>query len=385
MRTMTNSKLYILGASARAAAFSALRAGMTPVCVDLFADRDLAQLCDVTAVSSTDYPRSLGARLGKSSSPWIYVGGLENYPRLIDKWSELQPLWGNPADVLRKARDPRFLSELYEVADIPHPRTVPLGEAPDLDGRWLIKPRCGAGGAGIAFLDQDQITSRMRRTHFAQEYLEGESCSAIYVGHEDQAQLLGATRQLVGETWLNAVPFSWCGNVGPLTLDDSTEELLKRLGNLLVNEIGLRGLFGVDFILRDEIPMPVEVNPRYVASVEVLEVATGLRALHEHRRAFESDHVRVPSHSHDATKIVGKAILFAREDLTFPDAGPWLDSLRLEDIHQMPDFADIPNPGSIINKGWPILTFFAQTESACTCIHNLQQQAEHLDILLHER
>ena len=38
---------------------------------------------------------------------------------------------------------------------------------------------------------------------------------------------------------------------------------------------GLAGWFGVDFILRDGIPWPVEINPRYTASVEIHELASG--------------------------------------------------------------------------------------------------------------
>jgi hypothetical protein len=37
--------VLILGASARAAAYSARRADLQPACIDLFADRDLAAVC----------------------------------------------------------------------------------------------------------------------------------------------------------------------------------------------------------------------------------------------------------------------------------------------------------------------------------------------------
>ena len=46
----TRQNLLILGASTRAAAFSALRAGLAPRCVDFFADRDLAAVCPVERV-----------------------------------------------------------------------------------------------------------------------------------------------------------------------------------------------------------------------------------------------------------------------------------------------------------------------------------------------
>ena len=49
----------------------------------------------------------------------------------------------------------------------------------------------------------------------------------------------------------------------------------ESLGDALASAFGLAGWFGVDYILRDEIPWPVEINPRYTASVEIHELATG--------------------------------------------------------------------------------------------------------------
>ncbi|MCH2591273.1 MAG: hypothetical protein MK004_22585, partial [Planctomycetales bacterium] len=49
--------LVIVGASARAAAWSAIRAGRRPLCADLFADRDL--LAVAAAIAVEDYPLGL--------------------------------------------------------------------------------------------------------------------------------------------------------------------------------------------------------------------------------------------------------------------------------------------------------------------------------------
>ena len=51
---------------------------------------------------------------------------------------------------------------------------------------------------------------------------------------------------------------------------------------------GLVGWFGVDYILRDGIPWPVEINPRYTASLEIHELASGRSLLPEHRHACEA-------------------------------------------------------------------------------------------------
>src|SRR5262249_21663001 len=160
---------------------------------------------------------------------------------------------------------------------------------------WLVKPMAGAGGAGIDFCGSSEKANR-RRAYY-QEFIEGMPCSAVFraraVADVDEAtraefrfvgstqysvlstqysasrvQLLGVIEQLIGEPWLNAHPFHWCGNIGPIPISAFLQERLQALGEALVQEFGLQGLFGVDFILRDEQPWPVEINPRYTGAVE---------------------------------------------------------------------------------------------------------------------
>ncbi len=61
---MTTPRLMILGASTRAAAQSAVRAGFQPVCADHFADEDLFEVAEVLPLSG--YPHGLLASAGAS-------------------------------------------------------------------------------------------------------------------------------------------------------------------------------------------------------------------------------------------------------------------------------------------------------------------------------
>src|SRR5437660_693977 len=89
-----NDHLLIVGASARAAAFSALRAGLEPWCLDQFADADLCARCPAVLVRPRLYPRGLVALARKAPpGPWLYTGGLENRPRLVRRLTRERPLW----------------------------------------------------------------------------------------------------------------------------------------------------------------------------------------------------------------------------------------------------------------------------------------------------
>jgi predicted ATP-grasp superfamily ATP-dependent carboligase len=190
---------------------------------------------------------------------------------------------------------------------------------------------------------------------------------------------LGVTQQLVGESWLHAAPCHYCGSIGPLALDRHTLKHFQRLGTALAG-LHLLGLFGVDCILRKGVPWPVEVNPRYTASAEVLEhvAATPLLALH--RRVFDASAPQLPPASAPLPGILGKAILFARRALTFPANGPWTATLRRPgDLWEVPAFADIPHAGEHIEAGRPVLTFFARAGSVRDCLAQLRQSAADLD------
>lgn len=358
----------LIGASVRAAAFSAQRAGMSPWCADLFADADLRAVAPSQRCSFSDYPQALAELLCDApAAPIIYTGGLENYPQFIDRLAADRPLWGNDRDALKKSRDPICLANLYAESGIKHP-PVHRHANGETD---LRKPLTGAGGANISRVGGVESMHGF----YYQQFIAGPSYSAVYCACADRIELLGITEQLVGERWLHAKPFQYCGSIGPANVPSKCSDALMRIGDVLHRGCGLRGLFGVDFILHENEPWPIEVNPRYTASIEVLEHATGLRTLERHRMAFDPDNrsglakraARTGNHEY-----VGKAILFAPRQLVFPHSIPWASAI---DPFVLPEIADVPHGGDTIAEGWPILTIFAHGATRDDCLFNLRRRA----------
>ena len=375
-----NAHLLIVGASARAAAFSALRAGFSPCCMDLFADEDLRRRCEVTRLTA-DYPAGFRSFIDSDRpGAWMYTGGLENWPRLVGDMARWRPLWGNGIKSLLFSRDPIYLVEWLQMADMPMPALVPFYERSAWKGRLLIKPRKGTGGSGIRFWTEESGPLD-KSTAYCQEFIEGEPISLLFLGGGEQSRLLGLTRQLVGSPWLHAGPFRYCGSIGPLDPGIVARPALEELGERLALVCGLEGLFGVDGILRDGMFWLLEVNPRYTASIEVLEYATRWPTLTWHAQVFQ--HGQLPSLPPPAVPVdhhVGKAILFARDDLVVPSDGPWMTELRSPTpVWEMPAFADIPAAGERIPAGRPVLTFFAAASSASACEEALRDIAADLD------
>jgi predicted ATP-grasp superfamily ATP-dependent carboligase len=382
---MADEHLLIFGASARAAACSALRAGLRPWCADLFADADLQVRCPAMRLPGR-YPHAfLDLAATELPGPWMYTGGLENWPALVGRMARRRPLWGNGEGELVHARHPGLVKAVLDRAGLPAPSVgfergllVPRG-------RWLVKPLRSAGGRGVHFLNEHPPDPEGRGVPvYYQEHIDGEPYSLLYAGDGKRTWCLGLTRQLVGAAWLHAGPFQYCGSVGPLDLGAIRRPAPEQLGNVVVAGCGLRGLFGIDGVLRDGTFWPVEINPRYTASVEVLEHATGLQALAWHRRAFVAPSPSPPwggsGQGEGGRPVVGKAILFARADLTFPADGPWRDMLRSPPpVTELPTFADVPTAGEVIATGHPVLTLFARAESAAACEGELRRAAADLD------
>jgi predicted ATP-grasp superfamily ATP-dependent carboligase len=374
--------LLIVGASARAAAFSALRAGLRPWCADLFADADLQQACATVRLPRRAYPQGLLPLFAQApEAPWIYTGALENRPALVGKLAQARPLWGNGPAVLRRVRQPWQVESVLREAGFPCPRTWPRGSPPPRRGRWLVKPLAGAGGLGITRWQAGRGLVAGAKVYL-QEFIEGEPCSAVYVGAAGRSVLLGVTRQLIGQPWLFAAPFQYCGSIGPLLLANDTTGRFAALGEVCAAAFALRGLFGIDCILRDGIPYPVEINPRYTASVEVLERALGFRALALHQQPILAPGRPPPNRSPTGqAAVAGKAILFAVNTVTVPARGPWSSAIDRSGS-EPPDFGDIPHSGQSVDKGQPVMTLFARAGSGTACVDALLSAAGNVNRLL---
>jgi len=354
--------VLILGASCRAAAQSALRARLHPHCADYFADFDLHTICPVDRVQHRHAGRDfLALALSIPPSCWFYTGGFENHPAWVEQISRRHRLWGVNARALRLVRDPLRVAAVLEDENIPVPavRRDPLGLP--RDGSWLEKPLRSGGGRDIVPLlaNHEQIS----KSCYFQERIDGPSYSALYIGERDGSRLVGVTEQLVGNA---SSPFAYRGSIGPCPISVNLERKLVRLGQALASAFGLVGWFGVDFILCDDIPWPVEVNPRYTASVEIYELASRQALLGEHRRACEGGDTKAFAPSLPARPaVIAKKIVYANRTWVAPRIDVRTDPSS--DLFAVNPIADVPWPEARFAPGDPVMTLLACGDSAAEC------------------
>ncbi len=316
---------------------------------DLFSDTDLKAICAATRVE--DYPNGL-ERISRESSPanWMYTGALENYPDLVDRISANRRLLGIGGKALRDVRNPAQVSSAFRSDGLRCP-DVRLGDSSPKHKAWLKKPLRSAGGAKIEFFDVNQPDQQVDSSAYFQQSIEGRPASAVYVAANQSATLLGSTAQLVGTSWLCERPFAYCGSIGPLDLSREMRDSFRRIGNCLAKSFNLTGLFGVDVVIRGDEVWPVEVNPRYTASVEVLEWALHFDSIALHVGAYRDGQIPETITTTASGPCWGKAIKFASSTVSMSNEAfdlCWQDDAKF--------FADIPAAGTLIERGNPIAT-----------------------------
>jgi uncharacterized protein len=368
-------RIAIVGASVRAAAASAARAGFQVLAADLFADADLCRIAAATRIRQ--YPAELHDWLNQFSPPpsaWMYTGALENHPDLVDRMAAVAPLWGNDGEVLRQVRSPQGLADVMRSANFrfPEVRFSPAG-LPD-DGSWLEKTGRGAGGSGIrAFTGASPRTDGV----FYQRRVAGAPHSAAFVAAKGEVTFLGIVRQLIGESWLNAGEFQYCGAIGPSSVSKPIQAEIERIGQMLAQEFRLVGLFGVDLVIDGDQVWTIEANPRYTASIEIIERATGFHAVSSHAAACDNGVLPNPFPLRTDVTL-GKAILFAKQAVTVCSTfADWALTQATE--QPWPALADVPKAGTTIERGHPVLTIFAESTSGEKALQILRSRVAKIE------
>ena len=385
-RVCDRPAVIVVGASTRAFAESACRAGWAVHAADLFGDVDLQRAAvDVIRVpAGLGYPHGLPVAIAACPpGPCVYTGAIENHPAIIEAIARKRPVAGCSAASVTAARDPSRLAAAIRTAGGSFPETFADPVGLPHDGSFVVKPIASAGGRGISRWRGG--TAQITVGRVWQRFIAGDPWSAAFVAGPHCCRLIGTSHQLVGRRWCGARPFAYCGSVGvPLDrVDAPLRATLERLGVALAATFGLVGLFNIDVVIdaRGDVHV-IEVNPRPTASMELVERATGESLAAAHLAAC--DWVGPPRGQYEAARgqtSWSKAVIFAsrrRGDVVIP-AG-WLESATAEwsDADGVSAIADIPRPGSLIPPGAPILTVFARAETAARSLAILQRRVSLL-------
>lgn len=371
--------VLLAGVTTRALAVSAAKVGYRVTAADAFGDLDLRAVAEVVPM-----PQPAGhfrpglaaaAAAGVPASLVAYTSNFENAPAAVARLSYGRHLFGNPPAVLLRVRNPIELTRLLRSEEFAAPETR-ASPAPHGRGAWLLKPRRSGGGHRIRLWRAGQPVPR---SGYLQARIVGVPGSIVFAADGRSSVTLGLSRQLVGDTRLGVAGFRYCGSLlatSAAPLFPKQEELLERaaaVAALVTREFGLVGLNGIDFIANDGVPYPVEVNPRYSASMELVERAGNISLFEAHACACDG---LLPVPLPLGNRVHGKAIVFARHDVRLGNTEGWVGRASL---------ADVPHSREKIRRGHPICTVFAEAQSGEACQHLLLRRAARIYRIVESR
>lgn len=401
--------LLIIGASCRAAAWSASRAGYQITTLDLFADRDTSEMTDCHTIRS--FPDSIVEQAEEFRNHRIVLaGGMENFPSIVAELEKRHTIIGPNAQqivALRSLDNLQQWTRQAGIADILFPLTIddpkllerihPIEESsPDSTllasssrlrnrsteaipkTRWLRKSTSSAGGLGVGYWYGDLELDFTQ--NYLQEKIEGECLGVVVRCTTDGAQFIGATRN---RTYKD---FMYGGSEGPIVLSSEKIQSIERLMRTIATAIGYVGLLQADFVLASTGRLYLlEVNPRWSAGLEVLELASE-RCLMADYLGEKPDQTDVANASLAATFYVKHIWYAPSSGIVSPMLSDWLMA-RAYHHPSCPPFgwADIPKANIHVSQGQPIATLIARfkhcsLEATASLIHRLELEATQIFI-----
>lgn len=207
----------------------------------------------------------------------------------------------NDLSTIKKARDIDYIFKILKSRGFHVPLSFSFEdfnlENINLDFPFILKKKRSAGGLNIFKIkDRESLYSTekvLRRDDFSpsewfiQEYIEGVPVSCTIISNSKECEIISVNRQIIGEKFLNPPKdFMYCGNIVPSGLSESDEKKIGEISKFLTKNLGLKGINGFDFVIKDQVPFFMECNPRIPGSIRASESSLDQNLLNLHIKSF---------------------------------------------------------------------------------------------------
>lgn len=382
--------ILIIGASGRFLAQSAFKAGHSVSVLDLFGDVDTRQICldseqflpfEESAVktrrieslyslvynsgSGVDEKKNLTPEFGAGSPHSIvFSGGAENFPEFFSRdFFPYCRVAGPPEASIKRLLCLRTIESACEQHRIRFPTTCGSLKQPlDMAKVWLRKRiRSGGGLQTQKWRGAESVDVKLidfSSGEYLQEKIVGETLSGCFVATTGEASLLGACAQHSNP---NNDDFLYRGSAGPIPLFPELYHEMLRVGEIIAREFQLVGVFGIDFVMADGDLFLVDINPRVPASAELIErfqrlTMPSFTIVRVHLDACFEGRLPTPKRIFGQS-IFSKRVVYLESNQPLKVSAAFVDYLQ-SNSH----ITDIPQPGTEIQPGHPIVTVHAQAE-----------------------
>ena len=278
----------------------------------------------------------------------------------------------NELEAIKKSRNTEFILNYLRKEGFDVPRTISFKEVRlkenGLEYPFILKKRSGSGGTNVYKIQSKsdlsfKINLINRETFIPkewlmQEYIEGKSVSCTTISNGIESEVISVNHQIIGDKYLNAPKeFMYCGNVVPAKVFEEEMKLIVDISLKLSAELGLKGINGFDFVLKDHYPYLMEINPRIPGSIRASEEAMNTNLLDLHIKSFTDQGWELVKNTLKGAKIENfttKMIFFAPKEI---------DKNLLTKINDLEYVHDKSEPVKNINKNEPVCTILFQAKS----------------------
>lgn len=399
-KKLGDKPLLLIGASVRALMESAVESGYEATGIDFYGDADSCLQGQTLSLSADCGLKPTVKNLFKIASAFhgeslVYASGPENFPEELIDWENRGQLKGNGPSILKQVRVPSVLRQSVELAHGKMPlfysvaqwkQTKNVKTKQNVKTKWLLKQINRGGGQGITDFPQTDVETSALISNLAepekyiiQEYIEGISGSVTFLANGQETSVLGTSRQLIGSRE-EARPFVYQGNIVPLDVRKvMPEEVfgneIRTMINRLTQDFGLKGINTLDFIINHDGIWILEINPRWSASVELIEKYLGRRVFADHLAVCDGadlDSAMGYTFCEQTLKPIfcGKLVVYAH------DSGE-IRTYQEQQLRYLYErgIRDIPRPGTVVHKGQPLCTVLGDGSTDRECMLNLQKKA----------
>jgi uncharacterized protein len=379
--------VLVIGFSTRNIVCSGSRAGYNMYAIDAFCDQDTVDCC----IATKELPRDLDIRCKDAADIILNMilsfevdfdaivpgSGFESMDFSSLPWVILA---SDPARI-QIVQDKFSLSR--KLADLGYPHPYVYENIDDKPHQFpvMIKPRKGGGGIFNRIARNELELSEAikeimdaeptfcRSDLMMQKFIQGVAASVSLVASKDKAVALAVNEQLIGVHWLTRMQFAYCGNITPY--EGKHAEEMCNISENLISELGLLGSVGIDFIVTEDGPEIIEINPRFQGSLDTVELATGMNLFDAHVKAFMEE---IPERPANVQKSAGRCIIYANREIK-------LDSQFLAAMRQQ-QIVDIPQPGYIALADYPVTSVLYTGSNRDEVLNSLKCDSEKIKVIL---
>ena len=386
MANESNSVL-IVGFNTRPLAYSLNKTGYKVYAVDFFGDLDLYPYVDDCIIVLKELRSNYNSLKDKYSRylaqfalilhrKYRDVTFLLMGSGLDDAYEERELIYdeikdygtinvNNNLKTIKKSRDIKYILRFLKSNGYNVPTSYSFEEFQlqnlKMEYPFILKKKRSAGGTNVFKIENEtDLASQIKILEkkifiptewLIQEYIEGIPVSCTVISNRKVGKVISINRQIIGEKFLNSPKkFMYCGNIVPAGISEDEERIISEISILLTRELGLKGINGFDFVLKDNYPYFMECNPRIPGSIRASELVLNLNLLDLHIKSFipnEWENIKNLIKSAKPKKFATKLVFFAPKDIE-KNILPKINSLEF--VH------DKCEPIKNVLKGEPLCT-----------------------------